>query len=146
MFCLLCFLGLLAISSQFPRLKASSINQTNLVAEVLLSNSSTTGTANLASAPGAGNYEVHYNLDLHTPCTTGQGGIQMAFSWTGNSSRTTTAGVWPLDSSQTTGAFYTGNQSIHVASGNVTYTISQPVACATGTATWDGDIYLIRIP
>ena len=142
----LCVVAIVAFCVAPRSTHASSVNQTNLVAEAILSNSSSTGTITLATSPGAGNYEVHYNLDLHTPCTTGQGGLQIAFGWTGNASRTETAGVWPLDSTNTATSFYTGDQSIHVASGNVTNTLTQSVACASGTATWDGNIYLIRIP
>jgi hypothetical protein len=112
----------------------------------VLSNSSATSLVTLATSPAAGDYEIEYDLDLHTPCTTGTGELQIAFGFTGNSARTITSGGWPLTSTQTAaGGAFSGVLPIHVVSGNVTYTPTLTTACATGTATWDGDIWMVRV-
>jgi len=110
----------------------------------VLTNSSATSLVTLATAPGAGDYEIHFNLDMHTACTTGTGQLALAFAWAGNSSRTLQTGGMTLASSQGTNSFISGVQPIHVVSGNVTYTPTLVTACATGTATWDGDVYVTR--
>lgn len=110
-----------------------------------LSNSSATSLVTLASSPGAGDYEIHYSLDLHTPCTTGTGALTIAFGWTGNASRTFTTNSWALTSTQGASVPFSGVLPIHVVSGNVTFTPTLGTACGTGTATWDGLIDLQRV-
>ena len=111
-----------------------------------LTNSSATSPVTLATAPGAGWYRVNYTLDLHTPCTTGTGSLTMLFNWTANSARSVTTGGWPLNSTQGAASGYiTGSLIIDVVSGNVTFTPTLVVACATGTATWDGLVQMERM-
>jgi hypothetical protein len=111
----------------------------------MMSNSSTISPITLATAPTAGTYEVHYALDLHTPCSTGNQVLTLAIGWTGASSRSETTGGWQIGSSQSTASFFSGVQPIVVASGNVTITPALVGACASGTATWDGSIWMTRI-
>jgi hypothetical protein len=111
----------------------------------VLTNSSATSPVTLATAPAAGDYEIHFGLDLHTTCTTGTGELQLTFGFTGNAARTVNSGGWPLTSTQTAlGGTFSGVLPIHVVSGNVTYTPTLTTACTTGTATWDGDIWMVR--
>jgi hypothetical protein len=112
----------------------------------VLTNSSATSLVTLATSPTAGDYEIHYDLDLHTPCSSGTGGVYFVFGFTGNSARTINTGVWPLTATQTAlGGAVSGVLPIHVASGNVTYTPTMNPVCPTGTATWDGDIWMVRV-
>lgn len=112
----------------------------------VLTNSSATSLVTLATTPGAGDYEIHYGLDLHTPCSTGTGELQITFAFTGNSARQVVTGGWPLTSSQTAlGGTFSGVLPIHVVSGSVTYTPTLTTACTTGTATWDGNIWMVQV-
>lgn len=111
----------------------------------VLTNSSATSLVTLATAPTAGDYELHYSLDLHTACTTGTANVTLAFGWTANSARTETTGGWPITAAQTTSSFFSGVQPIHVVSGNVTFTPAIVTSCTTGSATWDGLIWMERV-
>lgn len=114
-----------------------------IIAQQTLTNSSATSLVTLATSPAAGFYLLHYILDLHTPCTTGTGNLYFLFDWTGNSAREERTGVWSLNSTQGVGTgWYSGVIPIDVVSGNVTFTPTLPVACTTGTATWDGRVWL----
>ena len=111
-----------------------------------LSNSSATSLVTLATAPTAGDYVAHYSLDLHTACTTGTEVLTVSFAWTGNSARAVQTGPWTIGSAQSTTSVFSGDVPLHVVSGNVTYTPSLGgTACATGTATWDGLVWLERV-
>lgn len=110
-----------------------------------LSNSSATSLVTLATAPGAGDYDLVFNLDLHTACTTGTGALTLAFGWTANAARTLTTGSWALPATQGASVPFSGVLPIHVVSGNVTFTPTQGTACSTGTATWDGLVQLRRV-
>jgi hypothetical protein len=134
------------ILSKYDGLTSVGLGVPFLGWQSVLTNSSATSAVILATSPAAGDYEIHYSLDLHTPCTTGVGELTLAFSWTGNSARTITSGGWPLQASQTAaGGEFSGILPIHVVSGNVTYTPALTTACATGTATWDGNIWMVRV-
>lgn len=115
-----------------------------VIAQTSLSNSSATSQVTLATSPAAGDYFITYNLDLHTACTTGTGALNLAFGWTANAARALTTGNWPLTSTQGASVPFSGLLPIHVVSGNVTFTPTLATACATGTATWDGSIALLR--
>ncbi len=111
----------------------------------VLTNSSATSLVTLATAPTAGQYEIHYVLDLHTACTTGTEQLSLAFGWTGNSARTLSTGNWNIGAAQDTTGSFSGVQPIYVASGNVTFTPTVGTACASGTATWDGLVWMTRV-
>ena len=111
----------------------------------VLSNSSAVSLVTLATAPTAGDYEIHYGLDLHTACTTGSEALNLTFAWTGNSARVSVTGDWPIGAAQNNAGFFAGVLPIHVSSGNVTFTPTLVGACATGTATWDGNIWMVRV-
>ena len=108
----------------------------------ILTNSSATSLVTLATGPPAGAYDVHYVVDLHTPCTTGTASLSFAFGWTGNSARTLTTGSVSLGSTQTTASYMSGIFQIYIGSGNVTFTPTLGTSCATGTATWDGNVWV----
>jgi hypothetical protein len=98
----------------------------------------------LSVSPASGDYEVHFDLDLHTPCTTGTGSLYLVLGWTGNSARSLTTGNLQLTSTQGTSNYLSGILPIHIGGGSVTFTPTLGSACATGTATWDGNVYLTR--
>jgi hypothetical protein len=111
-------------------------------AQNVLSNSSATSTVTLSSSPVSGHYEIHFDLDLHTPCTTGTGTVFLVIGWTGNSARSLTTGSLQLTSTQGTSNWINGVIPIDIGGGSVTFTPTLGSACATGTATWDGKVYL----
>lgn len=131
--------------------KVSNITTVGLGVPVLgwqsvLTNSSAVSLVTLATAPGAGDYQIHFILDQHTLCTTGTGAVNLAFGWTGNAARTITTGSMALSTgSQVASGYLSGTLPIHVVSGNVTFTPTIGIACASGTATWDGNIWLERV-
>lgn len=133
------------ILTKYDGLSTVGLGVEPILYQSVLSNSSATSLVTLATAPAAGDYIFHYDLDLHTACSAGTTGIlELLISWTGNSARTETTGGWMLNTSQTATDFYSGELHIHVVSGNVTFTPTLAPACGAGTATWDGDIYLTR--
>ena len=102
-------------------------------------------TVTLATSPTAGDYEIHYNADLNTPCTTGSNTVSFAFSWTDASSgRTLATGSLALTSAQSTSSFLSGIIPIHVGSGNVTYTSTVTGTCAAGTSSYDINAWMVR--
>lgn len=119
-------------------INASTVGSTHLTS------SSATSSVTLATSPSAGDYELHFDLDMHTACTTGVGQLALSFGWTGNGSRTLQTGSMALAASQSTSSYMAGVLPIHVVSGNITYTPTVVTACATGTATWDGDVWVTR--
>ena len=108
--------------------------------------STSQSTVTLATAPTAGDYEIHYIANLTTPCTTGSNGVSFAWSWTdASNARTLSTGSLTLPSAQTTGAFMNGVIPIHVGSGNVTYTSTVNGTCASGTSTYDINAWMVRV-
>lgn len=133
------------ILTKYDGLTTAGLGVEPIVALSALANSSATSLVTLATAPAAGAYELHYTIDLHTPCTTGTAQLGVTFSWTANSARTEVLGDASLPSTQTpTAGWLSGTLPIYVVSGNVTYTPSLDQACATGTPSWDGAIWLTR--
>lgn len=133
------------ILTKYDGLTTVGLGVPTLVAQSLLTNSSATALVTLLTAPAAGEYEIHFALDLHTPCTTGTGELQIQFGYTGNSARTINTGGWPLTATQTAlGGSFSGVLPVYIASGNITYTPTLTTTCPTGTATWDGDVWVDR--
>lgn len=137
-------------SSGFPT-KVAGITTTGLGVGVVMAKSNITNqstsqsTVTLATSPAAGDYDLHYSVDLNTPCTTGANSVSFAFSWTAASSRTLSTGTFTMGSVQTTGGFMNGIIPLHVASGNVTYISTVAGSCASGTSSYDVNVWLQRV-
>ena len=111
----------------------------------VLTSSSATTAVTLISSVTAGDYEIHYGLDLNTPCAIGTAVLQLTFGYTGNAARTITTGGWPIGTTNSVTSAFSGILPIHVLSGAVTYTPTLVTPCTTGTATWDGNVYVTRV-
>ena len=104
---------------------------------------SQTSTA-VATAPGAGNYNLRYYADVNTACTTGANTVSFTLSWTdATAARTLQTGSLPMGSS-TSASYITGEIPIRVASGNVTYTSTVSGSCGSGTSEYDVHMVLTQ--
>jgi hypothetical protein len=121
-------------------LGASVIVARSAVANVSASQS----TVTVATAPAAGDYELHYYVDLNTPCTTGSNPVSFTFNWTAAGARSLGTGTFQMPAAQATTSYMNGIIPIHVASGNVTYT-STVGTCASGTSSYDVTAWLERV-
>lgn len=111
-----------------------------------ITNQSTSqGAVTLATAPTAGDYEIYYSMDTNTPCTTGSNSVSFAFNWTAASARTLSTGSFVFPTAQATNSFMNGIIPIHVTSGNVTYTSTILGTCASGTSSYDINVWLVRV-
>lgn len=99
----------------------------------------------LATAPTAGDYEIHYSMDTNTPCTTGTNSVYFTFNWTAASARSLGTGTFQFPTAQATTSYMNGIIPIHVASGNVTYTSTVTGTCASGTSSYDLNVWMVRV-
>ena len=124
---------------------------TESAAPIVLSNSSATSAVTLAtSSIASGDYLITYGLDLHTPCTTGTGQLYLSIAYGSNAARTIKTGDWALTATQGASVPFSGVLPIHVVTGTavtITPTLDATApnagACTTGTATWDGKIWMV---
>lgn len=117
----------------------ANMGESNVTAQ-----STSQSTVTLATSPPAGNYEIHFIVDMNTPCTTGSNGVTFAFSWTGNSARTLTTGTFTMNAAQATNEFGNGVIPIKVVSGNVNYISTVSGTCTSGTSSYDINAWLVR--
>jgi len=111
-----------------------------------VTNQSSNQSVTLATAPTAGDYEIHYVVDMNTPCTTGSNSVSFSFSWTdASNARTLGTGSLNFGAAQTTASFMNGIIPLHVGSGNVAYTSTVNGTCATGTSTYDINAWMVRV-
>ena len=104
----------------------------------LTGQTATHATVTLATAPAAGPYRVLVYMDMSTACTTGSNSVSVAVNWTdGTNARVATVGPLTLTTAQTTSTYVSGEISLYVGSGNVTYTPTMTGTCATGTSGYD---------
>lgn len=132
------------VLTEIAGISTAGLGMEILVYQNAYSNSSSTSAITWTSPP-AGDYELHYNLDLHTTCTTGTGTLYLNATYTANASRSVNTGNWTLTSTQAASIPFSGVLHLHVSSGNVVVTPNLPTPCPTGTATWDGNIYMTRV-
>lgn len=103
------------------------------------------GTVTLASAPAAGDFDLHYAVNMSTACTTGANSVNFAMNWTDASTRTMTTGSMTMGAAQTSTSFMSGVLPLHVTSGDVTYTSTINGTCASGTSAYDVRMWLERV-
>ena len=104
----------------------------------LTGQTATHAAVTLATAPPIGPYRVLVYMDMSTACTTGSNSVSVVVNWTdGTNARAATVGPLTLTTAQTTSTYVSGEVSIYIGSGNVTYTPTMTGTCATGTSAYD---------
>lgn len=102
------------------------------------------GSTTIATAPGAGNYNLRYYADVNTACTTGSNSVTFTANWTDATlARSLTTGSLTFASS-TAASYLSGEIPIRVASGNVTYTSTVTGACGSGSSSYDVHMVLTQ--
>jgi hypothetical protein len=111
---------------------------TTLASFQTLAQSTSQSTVTILTAPGAGNYEIHFYVDISAACSTGQNSVYFTFSWTDATlARSLTTGQLQMTSTNGATSFLSGVFPLRVGSGNVSYTSTVQGTCTTGTSTYD---------